>query len=173
MSIDWHTLVVPTVSLAELFLRGSAVYLVIFAAMRFLRRESGALSTADVLVVVLVADAAQNAMAAEYHSLTEGLVLVATIFGWNYFLDWLAFRFEGARRILQAGPLLLVQDGRIQAKNLRAEFLTKDDLAAMLREHGVGSPAQVRRCYLEADGRVSVIRRDDGPVDPPDRRSLG
>jgi len=60
-AIDWHALFVPTVSLLELVLRGSVMYLAVFAAMRVFRRESGALSTADLLVVVLVADAAQNA----------------------------------------------------------------------------------------------------------------
>lgn len=99
-AVDWHALFVPTVSLLELILRGSVMYLAVFAAMRVFRRESGALSTADLLVVVLVADAAQNAMASEYHSLTEGAVLVATIFAWNYGLDWLGFHFPGVHRLL-------------------------------------------------------------------------
>ena len=76
-SIDWHAMFVPTVSLLEIVLRGSAVYLSIVALMRLFRREAGTLSTTDLIVVVLVADAAQNAMAADYHSITEGLVLVA------------------------------------------------------------------------------------------------
>ena len=96
--VDWHNLLVPTVSLLELVLRGSAVYLGILVLMRVLRREAGALSTADLLVVVLVADAAQNAMASEYHSITEGAVLVATIFGWNYLLDWLGIDIPGSTR---------------------------------------------------------------------------
>src|SRR5512133_1456143 len=93
LDIDWHGLLVPTVSLLELVLRGSAMYLAILVLMRVLRRAAGALSTTDLLGVVLVADAAQNAMASAYDSVTEGAVLVATIFGWNYLLDWLAFRY--------------------------------------------------------------------------------
>ena len=80
LEIDWHAVLVPTVSLLELVLRGSLMYLGILAALRIFRREAGALSTADLLVIVLVADAAQNAMASQYDSVTEGLVLVATIF---------------------------------------------------------------------------------------------
>jgi uncharacterized membrane protein YcaP (DUF421 family) len=171
-AVDWHALLVPTVSLLELVLRGSAMYLFVFAAMRLFRRESGALSTADLLVVVLVADAAQNAMASEYHSLSEGAVLVATIFTWNYGLDWLGYRFPRVHRLLNPPPLLLIKHGRVQWRNLRAEMLTKADLAEHLREQGIEDFAEVSRCYLESDGHLSVIKRTkDGEAPPPKRRS--
>jgi uncharacterized membrane protein YcaP (DUF421 family) len=160
LDVDWREMLVPTVGLLELVLRGSAVYLAILVAMRVLRREAGALSTADLLVVVLVADAAQNAMASEYHSITEGVVLVATIFGWNFLLDWLGYRYPRVYRLLNPAPLLLVKDGRLQRRNLRSEMLTVDDLKEQLREQGVGELAQVKRCYLESDGRLSVIRQE-------------
>lgn len=169
-SIDWHEALVPTVSLLELVLRGSVVYLSIVAALRVFRREAGALSTADLVVIVLVADAAQNAMASEYHSITEGLVLILTIFAWNYALDWLGFRYAWVYRLLHPAPLLLVEDGRIQRRNLRAEMLTRADLDEQLREQGVEDVAQVKRCYLEADGRLSVIRREQGGDAPPARK---
>jgi uncharacterized membrane protein YcaP (DUF421 family) len=164
--IDWHGLLVPTVSLLELVLRGSAVYLGVLVLMRVLRRDAGALSTADLLVVVLVADAAQNAMASEYHSITEGGVLVATIFGWNYLLDWLGYRYPRVHALLHPAPLLLVKDGRIQRRNLRSEMLTMSDLKEQLREQGVADLGQVKQCYLEADGRLSVIKRssEDEPT---------
>lgn len=160
MSIDWRTMLIPSTSLLELVLRGSAMYLVIFAIMRIFRRNAGSLNTADLLVLVLVADAAQNGMAGEYHSLTEGVVLVATIFAWNYLIDWLSFRFPAMRRLLSPPPVPLVVDGRIQAARLRGEMLTRDDLMEQLRELGVGSLREVKRCWLEADGHLSVLRTD-------------
>jgi len=63
----------------------------LFFLLRLLRREGGQIGIADVLVVVLVADASQNAMASDYKSITEGIVLVATIAFWDYFLDWLGY----------------------------------------------------------------------------------
>lgn len=159
MTIDWKTLLVPSGSLVELVIRGSIMYLVIFALMRVFRRESGTLSTADLIVVVLVADAAQNGLTSDYKSVTEGAVLVGTIFALNYGLDWLGFRYEWAHRILNPSPLLLVRDGRIQRQNLRSEMLTVDDLMEQLREHGIEHVSQVKRSYLEADGRLSVITR--------------
>ena len=172
MAVDWHKLFVPTVSLLELVLRGSAMYLFIFVAMRLLRRQAGALNTADLLVIVLVADAAQNAMASEYHSFTEGAVLVATIFAWNYGLDWLGYRSPRLRRLLNPPPLPLVKDGKILRQNLRAEMLTTADLAEHLREQGIHDVAEVSRCYLESDGHVSVIKRSkDDDTHPPDERT--
>jgi uncharacterized membrane protein YcaP (DUF421 family) len=158
-AVDWRSLLVPTVSLLEMVLRGSMMYLFVFAAMRLFRRESGALSTADLLVVVLIADAAQNAMASEYRSVTEGAVLVSTIFAWNYGLDWLGYTYPRVHRLLNPSPLLLIKDGRLLPRNMRAEMLTKADLAEHLREHGVEDFAEVSRCYLEGDGHLSVIKR--------------
>jgi uncharacterized membrane protein YcaP (DUF421 family) len=174
MAVDWQALLVPSVSLLELVIRGSVMYLLVLVAMRLFRREAGALSTADLLVVVLIADAAQNAMASEYHSLTEGVVLVGTIFAWNYGLDWLGYRSPRVHRLLNPPPLLLIENGRILWRNLRAEMLTKADLAEHLREQGVEHFAEVRRCYLEGDGHLSVIKRSqDGEAPPPKERSRG
>lgn len=166
--VDWHAAFMPTVNLLELVLRGSAVYLLIVAVFRIFRRPAGGLSTTDLVVVVLVADAAQNAMAAEYHSITEGAVLVLTIVFWNFLLDWLAYRSPWVYRLLHASPALLIEDGRLQYRNMRAEMLTRGELDEFLREQGIESPAEVKRCYLEPDGQLSVIRREGSP--PQDSR---
>jgi len=166
-AIDWHKMFVPTVHLVEIFLRGSVMYLLILALMRVFRRDPGALSTPDLLVIVLVADAAQNAMASEYHSLTEGVILVATIFAWNYGLDWLAFRSRLVHRLLNPPPLLLINKGRVQRRNLRSELLRESDLAEQLRQQGVENFAEVKRAFLEPDGHLSVIRFKDDDKDRP------
>lgn len=157
-SPDWHAMWVPTVSLLELVLRGTVMYLLILAAMRIFRREAGALNTADLLVVVLVADAAQNGMSSRYDSVTEGIVLVATIFGWNFVLDWLSFHFPAVDRLLQPAPLMLIRNGRVQQRAMRSQMITVNDLKAQLRQHGIERFAQVKRCCLEGDGHLSIIR---------------
>lgn len=166
-AIDWHQMFVPTGSLLELIIRGSLMYLLILAGFRTFRRDAGSLSVSDLLVVVLIADAAQNGMAGEYKSLTEGTVIVATIFAWNYTLDWLAYRSRFVYWLLHPPSLLLIQDGQIQFKNLRSQLITKQDLLEQLREQGVEGPESVKKCFLEGDGRMSVIREDNG--EPPGR----
>ena len=159
-TIDWHELFVPTGNPLELVLRASLMYLLILAGFRLFRRDAGSLSVSDLLVVVLIADAAQNGMAGEYKSLTEGVIIVATILSWNYALDWLAYRSRFVYWLLHPPALLLVRDGQILARNLRAELITKDDLLQQLREQGVDDIRDVKKCYLESDGKMSVIRDD-------------
>ena len=157
-SIDWRGIFVPAVSLPELFLRGTIMYLFILTLMRIFRREAGSLSIPDLLVVVLVADAAQNGMSAQYRSVTEAVVLVGTIFLWDFVLDWTAYRSRWVHRLLRPPPRSLVKDGQIQRRNLRAELLTVDDLMGLLREQGVEDVKQVKGCCIESDGHLSVIK---------------
>lgn len=152
----------PTVSLAEVVLRGTFVYLLLFFVLRVLRREAGAIGISDLLVVVLIADAAQNAMSSEYKSVTEGAVLVGTIVAWDYSLDWLGYRFPAFGRLLRPAPLPLVKDGRALRQNMRKEMVSMDELMSQLREQGVEHLSEVKKCYLEGDGHVSVIRRESG-----------
>lgn len=170
-AIDWHRMFVPSGSLLELVVRGSLMYLLILAAFRMFRRDAGSLSVSDLLVVVLIADAAQNGMAAEYRSVTEGATVVATILGWSYVLDWLAYRSRFVHWLLHPPSLLLVRDGRIQHRNLRSQLITKTDLLEQLREQGVDDLARVRKAFVESDGRISVIREDGAAASgPPEKR---
>ena len=163
LPIDWKSVFIPSMSLAEIVLRGTLVYLILFLILRLLRREAGTISISDLLVVVLIADAAQNAMGATYRSVTEGAMLVATIVAWDYVLEWLGYRFQWANRLLRPAPLPLIKDGQMLKRNMRMEMITVDELMGQLRMHGVESASEVKKCYLEADGHISVITKQ-GPV---------
>jgi uncharacterized membrane protein YcaP (DUF421 family) len=174
MAVDWRVLFVPHGSLVELFLRGTVLYLVLYALLRVLvRRHVGAIGVPDLLVIVLIADAAQNAMAGEYKSITEGIVLCATIIGWSVLFDWLAYRFKSLRGILEAGPLPVIKDGRMLPRNMRQEFLSRDDLLSQLREHGIDDPADVALATMEPDGQISVVRKDGADTSRPGRWNPG
>ena len=157
LQIDFRSIFVPSLHLAEVVLRGTIVYLFLFIILRVLRREAGAVSIADLLVVVLIADAAQNAMASEYKSITEGAVLIGTIASWDYFLYWMGYRFPWFHRLVTPAPLPLIRDGRIMKTHLRQELITEEELLSQLRQQGVQNLAEVKRCYLEGDGHFSVI----------------
>jgi uncharacterized membrane protein YcaP (DUF421 family) len=164
-SIDWQALFVPSLHVGEVVLRGTLVYLFLFFLLRILRREAGQIGISDLLVVVLIADAAQNAMASEYRSITEGVILVTTIALWDYVVDWLSYRVPVVRRLLRPAPLLLIRDGRLQRRNMQRESIQEEDLLAQLREKGVDSVEDVKECYLEGNGRVSVIKwHTNGPA---------
>jgi uncharacterized membrane protein YcaP (DUF421 family) len=165
-AVDWSHLLIPTTPIVEIVLRGTVVYLAIFLMLRLvLKRQSGMVGEADILVVVLIADAAQNAMADGYRSIPEGLVLVGTILFWSYALDRLGFRFPRVQRLLRPPPLPLVRDGRLLRRNMRLELITRDELMSLLREHGVEDLARVKQACLEGDGRLSIVPCEGTPLD--------
>jgi uncharacterized membrane protein YcaP (DUF421 family) len=163
---DWGSLFELTVDPAELVARGTLMYWFLFLLLRFaLRRDIGSIGVADVLLLVVIADAAQNAMSGGYESVTDGIILVATIAGWNWLLDIAAFRFPAVRRVLEAKPLPLVRQGKLMQRNLRKEFITMDELMAKLREQGIEKLEDVKAATMESDGEISVIK--NGPDDAP------
>jgi len=159
--VDWPSIFKPSLGLVEIVVRGSLMYLALFLILRFIaRRPSGGFGPADLLVIVLIADAAQNALGKDYQSITEGIVLVGTIVAWEYILDWLAWRYPSLRPLIKVPPLKLVERGRALEHNMRSEMLSRDELMAQLREQGVDDIRNVKAAYLEASGKVSVIKAE-------------
>jgi len=141
-------------------LRGTVIYWFLFLAFRLVvRRDMGSIAISDILLVMLVADAAQNAMAGEYRSIVEGIVLVSTILGWNVLVDWAAYTSPRLRRLLVPRTVTLVRNGTVLQQNLRKEFLTMDELEQKLRENGVTQLSQVKAAYMESDGTVTVLKQ--------------
>jgi uncharacterized membrane protein YcaP (DUF421 family) len=161
MQIDWNSVFIPSLGIAEIVVRGTLMYLGLFVIMRLMaRRQAGHFGPADLLVIVLIADAAQNGLGKEYQSVTEGLVLVMTIVAWEYLIDWLTYRFPALRPFLKAPSLTLVKDGRIVEKSMRKEMLSMDELASQLRLQQVEDITEIKLAKLEGDGRLSVLKRE-------------
>jgi uncharacterized membrane protein YcaP (DUF421 family) len=145
----------------EVVLRGTLMYLSIFFILRVVfKRESGGPGITDLLVVVLIADAAQNGMAGDYQSVPEGLLLVGTIIFWSALLNALAFKFQPFRRLIRHRPLVLVRDGCLLRGNMAKELVTDGELFSQLREQGVTALGQVRLARMEPDGKLSVTPYD-------------
>jgi len=159
--IEWAELVIPTHSMAEMILRGTVMYLSLFIILRFVMvRQTSTIGIADILVIVVIADAAQNAFAKEYKSITEGIVLVLTIVFWNLFLNWISYRFNAFERLLSPSPLPLIKNGKMNRRNMRQEFITEEELKGQLRQQGISDLGEVREACLEANGELSVIKTD-------------
>ena len=158
--MEWSEIFGLSISPWELVIRGTAMYLFLFLVFRVvIRRRIGAVGMADILILVIIADAAQNGMSGEYRSVTEGAILIGTIIAWNVAIDWLNYRVPALQNWLEPPPLLLIDNGRILHRNLRHEFVTEDELKSKLREKGVDDVRQVAKAHMESDGTVSVIKR--------------
>ena len=158
----------------ELIVRGTAVYWFLFLLFRFvMRRDIGSIGVADVLLLVIIADASQNAMAGPYETVADGFVLVGTIAAWNVLLDWGSFHSRWLRRLVDPPAVVLVRRGRLLQRALSRHFLTVPELMGKLREQGIDDLRKVKFARLEADGQLSVILADEGsqkprkPAEPP------
>lgn len=161
--VDWRSVFVPTESLLEIIIRGTIMYLAIFALMRIARRQAGSFSIADLIVVVIIADAAQNGMADDAKSVTESLLLIGTIIFWDFFLDWLGFKSKFFRKVLEPEKLKVIEDGRFLRDNMREELITTEELNSQMREQGIEDIQEVKVAYLESDGHFSFIKKDGEP----------
>ena len=156
----WNEIFSLSASPLDPIVRGTLMYLALFMLFRVvIRRRVGAVGISDILLVVIIADAAQSGLSGEAKSVSEALLVVGTIFAWNWVIDWLNYHVPALRGVLEPPPLLLIENGRIQRRNLRHEFVTLDELKSKLREHGITDPAQVEKAYLESDGEVTVIKK--------------
>ena len=171
--VDWGRLLVPSGSLVEIAIRGSVIYLILFAVMRFLpRREVGGVSASDILVIVLIADAVQDGMAGRYESITEAVLLAATIFFWATVIDWLDFRFPHLK-LSEGSPTAIVRDGRLLRKQMARQKVTEEEVMAQLRQHGFERLDEVSAAYIEGDGHFSVIGRHGPMTHQPAKNPIG
>lgn len=160
IGMDWSRVFVPSRSLPETLLRGSLFYLALVVLLRVaLKRQLGQLGSADLLVLVLLGDASQNALAGGYTSIGDGLLLVAVLALWSFSLNWLGYRFRWIERLLSPERVPLVRDGRMLRRNMRKELITEDELFAEIRLQGVADLVEVEEARMESDGRISVITR--------------
>lgn len=158
LEINWHDVFTPSVPIAEIILRGSIIYLTLFTLLNFIsKRQAGSIGITDLLVIVLLADAAQNGMAGGYESVTEAIILVSTIIFWNHTLNWIGYKFPQIQFFVYPPPLTLIKQGRLLHHNLKRELITEEELMSQLRQQGVKAVSEVQVAYLESDGHISVI----------------
>jgi uncharacterized membrane protein YcaP (DUF421 family) len=148
--------------------RTAIVYVFLVIGLRLAgRREVGQLSIFDLVVLLVIADAVQNSMVGENVTLLGGLVAATVLIVLDLLLSIVTNRWKKIGRLLEGEPRMLVRDGVVFEKALRAERLDRDELMAALRGQGVADVADVALAVLETNGSISVIPRQQGS--PPAR----
>jgi uncharacterized membrane protein YcaP (DUF421 family) len=166
--INWSQVFSMQTPFLEILIRGSLMYLALFFLLRIvLRRESGDVSKSDTLVVVLLADAAQNGMAGNYVSVPDGILLVAVIIGWSHLLNYLGYHSRFFERLLYPSKLMIIKDGRMLRYNMRKELITVEELMTEIRKQGYNDISEIKSGYIESDGNFSFIDKSkDNPLRP-------
>lgn len=159
-ALDWGAMFGFSTPVAEILIRGTTMYWLLFLIFRFLvPRDMGGVGIADILILVIIADAAQNAISGDYKSITEGAVLVGVLVAWNMIFDRLSYLWPGFRKFSQPPALCLVNHGHLMRRNMRREYITEDELWAHLRREGVETLEQVESVRMEPDGGFSVVKK--------------
>lgn len=176
LTLEWDKIFYPQKPLLETIIRGSAVYLSLFFMLRFvMKREAGALGITDLLVIVLLADAAQNAMADDYNSITDGILLVATIIGWSMFLNFLGFKSRSFEKVIKPPKLPLIKNGSFLKENMEKELITKEELMSEIRLQGIKDIKEISEAFIEPDGAISIIEKTkigNKKKSPPKKKRL-
>ncbi len=137
------------------------VYAALLLGLRLAgKRELGQMTPFDLVVILLIANAVQNAMVGPDTSVTGGLIAAAVLIAVNYGVALARDRVPLLRRAVEGSPTLLINDGKFVQDNLRRERLDEDDVLMAIREHGVAEPKDVRMAVLETDGSISIVPAD-------------
>lgn len=151
--------------LLEIAFRTGFVYLALLLGLRLTgKRQAGQMTPFDFLLLLLLANAVQNAMTGPDTSLAGGLVAAGTLFVMNMGVAWSVRRSRKAEHVIEGVPTFLIRHGQILNANLVKEGITRDDLLRSLREHGVNTVEEVHAAVLEVDGSVSVIKEGEIPA---------
>ncbi len=141
-----------------IIISSATVYVFIVLAIRlFGKKELAQLSVVDLVFILLISNAVQNAMVGSNSTLSGGLVAATTLFVVNYLLKKGLLRSRIFNQLLQGNPLMLVYNGEIIQKHLDQSQISLEELQAAVREHGVESIKEVNLAILEVDGNISVL----------------
>ena len=160
----------PTVNIYELIARGIMVYFFLLLILRLTgKRQVGQLAPFDLVLLLVLSNAVQNAMNGGDNSLTAGVISATTLIACNGLVSRLTARSKWLEGLIEGRPQVLVHDGAIDHNAMCREQITHHELMAALRNVGCAHLADVQFAVLENSGHISVIQRREGSHSaPPD-----
>jgi uncharacterized membrane protein YcaP (DUF421 family) len=145
----------------DIILRSTAVYLFMVIALRvFGKKELSQLNTADVILILLISNAVQNAMVGSDSSLWGGLAAATVLFAINFIFKKVMFRYKKINDFIEEKPEILIHNGNLDFNALSKLSISNDELKEAMREHGIEHFADVKLAMLEIDGNISIISGD-------------
>jgi uncharacterized membrane protein YcaP (DUF421 family) len=145
----------------EIVLRSAVVYVTLFIGLRLMgKRELGQMTVFDLVVVLLLANAVQNAMVGPDTSLWGGLIAAGVLLVLNKGVAMLRLHRDAWGRLLEGTPTVLVQGGQFLDPALRKEGIERAQVLMAMREHGIGDIAEVQLAVLETDGSISIVPKE-------------
>jgi uncharacterized membrane protein YcaP (DUF421 family) len=149
----------------QIVVRTVVVYLAVYIGLRFMgKRELGQMTVFDLVVILLIANAVQNAMVGPDVSVVGGVLAAFVLLVANRGIAALRLRGEFWGRLLEGTPTVLIEDGDFVVPHLHKEGLERSEVEMAMREHGVESVREVRLAVLETDGSISIVPKSSPVV---------
>ena len=137
------------------------IYLFLIAGLRLLgKRELGQMSVYDLVLIVVISNSVQNAMVGQDTSLAGGLAAALVLLLINRLITWVMVRNPKIGHLLAGEPVLIVRDGKLLEQPMRKEGITRENVLAAMREHGISQLGEVQMAILEQDGAISIVPKD-------------
>lgn len=141
--------------------RSLIVYLFMMIGLRvFGKNQLSQLNAGDVILLLLISNAVQNAMVGPNTSLEGGIFAATVLFVANYSIKKYMFRNEKVKVFIESEPIVLIRDGVLMEAEMNKSEISRDEIEESIREHGVENIKDVKLLILEVDGNISVISTD-------------
>ncbi len=144
----------------EFILRGAIVYFFLIVLLRLTgKRQVGQMAPFDLVLLLVLSNAVQNAMNGGDNSVSAGVISALTLVGTNWFIGLLTYKSKRIEALVEGRPEVLIHNGKLFEVALKHTMVTHHELMTALREAGCASIEEVRGAMLETDGTISVIPR--------------
>ena len=146
----------------EFIIRALIVYGFLVALLRMTgKRQVGQLAPFDLVLLLVLSNAVQNAMNGGDNSVLAGILSACTLVLVNYLVGLAAYRSKKVEALIEGRPEVLIHNGRLYEEVLVREKLTHHELSAALRAAGCNEVAEVHCAMLENNGQISVVAKKD------------
>ena len=146
----------------DIAIRAVVLYAFLVFLMRVIgRRELSSLSGLDLVLLIVLGDAIQQGLTQDDYSVTGALIAISTIAAVQSLTSYLSFRSGRFRKVVEGNPIIVVQDGKLLDRNLKRERMSADELSEAMRQHQIATFDEVAWGIVEANGKISFIKKSD------------
>ncbi len=148
-------------------IRGLILYIFIIICMRFMgKRQLGELQPTELVITILLSEIAsipmENNDVPMINSIFAALLLVCL----EIINSVIIMKSAKIRYLLQGKPAIVINDGKLDQKKLKALRFTADDILDQLRQKDIFEISEVQYAVVETNGSLSVMKKQqyDSPV---------
>ena len=156
IQVMWHS----ALPWWEFILRGLIIYVFLLVILRVTgKRQVGQLAPFDLVLLLVLSNAVQNAMNGGDNSVTGGVISATTLIVVNGIVSRVTYKSKTMERLIEGRPEILIHNGKLFTDVMEREQLTHHEVHAALRAAGCACVEEVQHAILENTGQITVHPR--------------